>query len=67
MLHTERCRQLAVHLKVVPDKAVFENRCVRVLDGEVPATEDLIAHVHTETLAQHPGVLVPNCCSIGDV
>lgn len=56
-----------MHLKIIPDEAVFENRCVGVLDGEVPATEDLIAHIRTVTLTEHPGVLVPNGCSIREV
>ncbi|KAG7223813.1 hypothetical protein INR49_026496 [Caranx melampygus] len=44
----------SMHLDVVPDEAAFESRCIRVLDGEVPATEDLKAHVHTVTLPEHP-------------
>lgn len=48
------------HLEVVPDEAVFEKRCPRVLDGEVPATEHLVAHVGAVTLPEHPGVFVPN-------
>lgn len=55
------------HLEVVSDEAVFESRCRRVLDGEVPATENLIAHIHTVTFPQHPCVLVANCRSIGKV
>lgn len=56
-----------MHLEIIPDEAVFENGCIRVLDGEVPATEDLIAHIHVVTLPEHPGVLVPNRCSIREV
>lgn len=35
-----------------------------VLDGEVPAAEDLVGHVHAVTLAKHPGVLVADRCPV---
>lgn len=50
----------STHLEIVSDEAVFESSSSRVLDGEVPTTEDFIAHVHTVTLPEHPGVLVAN-------
>lgn len=53
-----------MHLEIISDEAVFENSCTRVLDGEVPTTEDLIAYIGIVTLPEHPGVLVPNRCSI---
>lgn len=55
------------HLEIVSDEAVFESSSSRVLDGEVPTTKDLVAHVHTVTLPEHPGVLVANRCSIREV
>ncbi len=57
----------SVHLEVVSDEAVFEDSSSRVLDGEVPTTKDLVAHIHTVTLPQHPGVLVANYGSIREV
>ena len=58
---------MSTHLEIVSDEAAFESSGSRVLDGEVPTTEDLIAHVHTVTLPEHPGVLVANCRSIREV
>jgi len=55
----------SLHLDVVPDEAVFERGSLRVLDGEVPTAEDLVAHVHTVMLPEHPGVLVADRHSTG--
>lgn len=57
----------SIHLEVISDGALFESSCSKVLDGEVPTTKDLIAHIHTVTPPEHPGVLVANCCSIREV
>lgn len=52
------CFCALIYLEVISDEALFEGGRVRVLDGEVPATEDLIGHIHTVTLPEHPGMLV---------
>lgn len=57
----------SVHLEIVSGEALFESSSSRVLDGEVPTAKDLVAHIHTVTLPQHPGVLVANCGSIREV
>lgn len=49
-----------LYLKIVPDAALLERSRVRILDGEVPTTEDLVAHIHTVTFPEHPGVFVAN-------
>lgn len=56
----------SIHLEIIPDEAMFESSRKRVLDIEVPTTKDLIAHIHTVALPQHPGVLIANCRSIRD-
>lgn len=55
------------YLEIVSDEGLFERCRSRVLDGEVPTTKDLIAHIHTVTLHEHPGVLVANYCPVGEV
>lgn len=52
-----------IHLEVIPDEAVLERRSCGVLDGEVPAAEDLKAHVCAVAFPQHPCVLIANSCS----
>lgn len=49
-----------IHLEVIPDEAVLERCCCGVLDSEVPAAEDLKAHICAVTFPHHPGVLVAN-------
>lgn len=51
---------MSIHLEVICDEAMFEKSSCGVLDGEVPATEDLEAHIHAVALPKHPGVLVAN-------
>lgn len=51
---------LWVYLEIVPDAALLESSRVRILDGEVPTTKDLVAHIHTVTFPEHPGVFVAN-------
>lgn len=57
----------SIHLEIVSDEAVFESSRSRILDGEVPTTEDLIAHIRAVTLSEHPGVLVANYRSTREV
>lgn len=57
----------SIHLEIVSDEALFKSGRTRVLDGEVPTTKDLIAHIHTATLPEHPGVLVADYRSIREV
>lgn len=49
-----------LYLKIIPDAALLERGRVRILDGEVPTTEDLVAHIHAVTFPEHPGVFVAN-------
>ena len=58
---------LSTHLEIVSYEAAFESGSCRVLDREIPSTKYLVAHVHTVTLPEHPGVLVANRCPIGEV
>lgn len=46
------------YLEIVAYEALLEGGGAGVLDGEVPAAEDLVGHVHAVTLADHPRVLV---------
>lgn len=57
----------SIHLEIVSDEALFESSRSRVLDGEVPTTKELIAHIHAVTFPEHPGVLVANYCSVREV
>lgn len=51
-------------LEIVSDEALLEGSRVGVLNGEVPAAEDLVGHAHAVTFAEHPGVLVADCRSV---
>lgn len=57
----------SIHLEIVSDEALFKSGRTRVLDGEVPTTKDLKAHIHTATLPEHPRVLVADYRSIREV
>lgn len=48
----------SAHLQILTDEALFERSRIRVLDGEVPTTKDLKAHVYAVAIPKHPGVLV---------
>lgn len=48
----------SIYLEIVSDAALLETSRIRILDGEVPTTEDLVAHIHTVMFPQHPGVFV---------
>lgn len=48
------------NLEVVSDAALLERSRNRILDGEVPTAEDLVAHIHTVAFLEHPGVFVAN-------
>lgn len=54
----------SIHLQIIPDDALFESSRSRVLDGEVPTTKDLIAHIDAVMLPEHPSVLVANYGSV---
>lgn len=49
------------HLEIISDEALLEGGRVGVLNGEVPAAEDLEGHVYAVTFAEHPGVFIANC------
>lgn len=48
----------SAHLQIMTDEALFESSRRRVLDGEVPTTKDLKAHVDAVAIPKYPGVLV---------
>lgn len=49
-----------IYLEIVSDAALLERSRIGILDGEVPTTKDLVAHIHTVTFPEHPGVFVAN-------
>lgn len=53
------------YLEIISDEAFFDSSRSRILDCEVPAAKDLVAHVHTVTFPEHPGVLVAHDSSVG--
>lgn len=52
--------------EIISDEAFFDISRSRILDCEVPAAKDLVAHVHTVTFPEHPGVLVAHDSSVGN-
>jgi len=58
---------VSFHLEVISDETLLEVGSCRVLDGEVPATEDLKAYIRAVTLSDHPSVLVADSCSVRGV